>query len=223
MSVEAITYVWQQSPYSGSTLIVHLAVADVVNDLHDNEFWSAIEPLAAKCNLNRRTVERALAQLVDDGWLTRLVDGKEKGQPSRYRFDIDGAEGTADRRTRVRQIAAPLRQIAAPPPIENSKELKGLFDAFYEAYPRHVGRAKAEQAFMRAVKRGTEPATIIYGARRFASDPNLPPPAEARFIPHPATWLNEGRWDDDPLPPRGAPRGGEIRVEDVPLPPEDDE
>jgi hypothetical protein len=25
----------------------------------------------------------------------------------------------------------------------------------------------------------------------------------------PATWLNPGRWDDDPLPPRGGGRGQE--------------
>lgn len=80
------------------------------------------------------------------------------------------------------------------------------FETFYKAYPRHTGRAAAEKAFAKALR--VAPAErIVAGARRFAADPNLPPREEARFIPHPATWLNAGRWDDDPLPPRGGDRG----------------
>jgi len=40
---------------------------------------------------------------------------------------------------------------------------------------------------------------ILSGAIRFAHDPNLP---IEQFIPHPATWLNAGRWEDGPLPER---------------------
>lgn len=77
------------------------------------------------------------------------------------------------------------------------------FTDFYDAYPRHVGRKDAERAFHRAAK--TVPAqTIIDAARRLAADPNLP---EKQFIPHPATWLNQGRWDDEPLPERHGGRG----------------
>jgi hypothetical protein len=32
-----------------------------------------------------------------------------------------------------------------------------------------------------------------------AHDPNLP---DEQFIPHPATWLNAGGWDDPPFPSR---------------------
>lgn len=80
------------------------------------------------------------------------------------------------------------------------------FDSFYAAYPRHVGRAAAEKAFAKAVRVATA-EVIIAGAKRFAADPNLPPKEHAQFIPHPATWLNAGRWDDDPLPPRAGDRG----------------
>jgi hypothetical protein len=72
------------------------------------------------------------------------------------------------------------------------------FDQFYDAYPRHVGRRKAEAAWAAATKRA-DPQTIINGARRFAADPNLP---GENFIPHPTTWLNRDGWEDDPLPDR---------------------
>jgi hypothetical protein len=73
-----------------------------------------------------------------------------------------------------------------------------LFVAFYTDYPRHVGRQAARRAWDRAV-RTVDPFTIIDGARRFAADPNRDP----QYTPHPATWLNAGRWEDEPLPPRG--------------------
>ncbi len=79
---------------------------------------------------------------------------------------------------------------------------KGLstgFDAFWDAYPRHVGKLDARHAWDRAVKR-VKPKVLIDGATRFANDPNLP--LDKNFIPHPSTWLNQGRWDDEPLPPR---------------------
>lgn len=77
-----------------------------------------------------------------------------------------------------------------------------LFDRFWQTYPRHVGKADARKAWDRALRQGTDPDRILAGASRFAADPNLPTGADARFVPHPATWINQGRWDDDPLPPR---------------------
>ena len=75
------------------------------------------------------------------------------------------------------------------------------FDLFYSIYPRKAGRLKAETAMVKALKRA--PAEeIIAGAMRFRDDPNREP----EFTPHPATWLNQGRWDDDPLPPRRGTR-----------------
>ena len=79
-----------------------------------------------------------------------------------------------------------------------------LVTRFWTAYPRHVGRKAAIRAFARALEE-VEADDIIAGAERFGSDPNLPPRGSPdwRFVPHPATWLNQGRYaDDDPLPPR---------------------
>lgn len=73
------------------------------------------------------------------------------------------------------------------------------FDAFYDAYPRKVGKSAARRAWGVATKT-VPPEVIVSAATRFANDPNLP--LDKNFIPHPSTWLNQGRWDDEPLPPR---------------------
>jgi hypothetical protein len=79
------------------------------------------------------------------------------------------------------------------------------FDDFWAVYPRKDDKGRARRAWDTAVKRKKiPPQLIIEGARRFAADPNLPPPAEARFIKQPATWLNAEAWGNGPLPPRGS-------------------
>jgi len=77
----------------------------------------------------------------------------------------------------------------------------GPFEEFYAAYPHKVAKGDARKAWAKAVVRAGSPQIVIDGARRLAADPNLP---EKRFIPHPASWLNGDRWDDEPYPPRFA-------------------
>jgi hypothetical protein len=80
--------------------------------------------------------------------------------------------------------------------VQNKFELE--FSEFWLMYPRRSGKQAAKKAFVVACKAvGAE--TVLEGARRYAKDPFLP---VKQFIPHPATWLNQGRWDDEPLPPR---------------------
>jgi hypothetical protein len=68
------------------------------------------------------------------------------------------------------------------------------FDRFWAAYPRKEAKRKAEQAWRSAIKRA-KPAVILDGLARFhfRDDP--------QFIPHPATWLNQDRWADQPALP----------------------
>lgn len=79
--------------------------------------------------------------------------------------------------------------------------LEVTFKEFWDVYPRKVGKAAALRAFRKALKQ-VDAQVILEGARRFAEDPNLP---QKQFIPHPATWLNRGSWDDEPLPQREQP------------------
>jgi len=83
------------------------------------------------------------------------------------------------------------------------------FDEFWSIYPRRSGKIKAKDAFRKASKE-CDPRTIIAGARAFADDPNR----QEEFTPHPATWLNQGRWEDDPLPERGSAQLSKTEVND---------
>lgn len=68
------------------------------------------------------------------------------------------------------------------------------FDHFWSLYPRRVSKRVAVKAWEKEMRSGTDPDEIISGLRR-----QLPylRSKEPQFIPHPATWLNQGRWEDE--------------------------
>ena len=74
------------------------------------------------------------------------------------------------------------------------------FDEFWEVVPKKVGKQAAKRAWMKAIKKA-DPSVIIAGMKRYRDDPNR----SDAFTKNPQGWLNDGRWEDDPLPSRNAP------------------
>lgn len=95
---------------------------------------------------------------------------------------------------------APVLDLAVPepPPTGPAHQATLEFAEFWDAYPRKAGKQAARKAWDRSVKKVSNSYEITEAARRFRDDPNR----VDQFTPHPATWLNQGRWEDDPLPAR---------------------
>ena len=99
-------------------------------------------------------------------------------------------------------VPAPMQGEITPAPAKKKTKksaaarVESGFEDFYAAYPRHVGKEAARRAFEKAVKAGTPAADIVEGARRYAAA-TAAAGTETRYIAHPATWLNAGRWNDD--------------------------
>jgi len=75
------------------------------------------------------------------------------------------------------------------------------FDAFWKAYPRKVGKKAALAAWMKAKdKPGLDAiiASVSSQARSTAWAKD-----GGQYIPNPATWLNQGRWDDQAIEQSG--------------------
>jgi hypothetical protein len=79
------------------------------------------------------------------------------------------------------------------------------FARFYAVYPRKIGRKAAERAWGKALKDGADPAVLVAAAQRFAA---VRAGQDPKFTPHPATWLNQGRWEDEPEQPHLRVVGG---------------
>jgi superfamily II DNA helicase RecQ len=65
------------------------------------------------------------------------------------------------------------------------------FQTFWELYPKKVGKGGARTSYKRALKKTT--AENILSALRKQSHKWK----DKQFIPHPTTWLNQERWEDE--------------------------
>lgn len=77
-----------------------------------------------------------------------------------------------------------------------AKATPDRFDEFWSTYPKRVAKQAAIKAWRKAIKIA-DPDTIINGARRYAEARRGDDP---QYTAHPSTWLNAGRWDDEPQP-----------------------
>lgn len=66
------------------------------------------------------------------------------------------------------------------------------FEEWYLAYPLHKAPQAAAKAYAKA-RRLTSHEALLEAAQRFRDDPTRDP----AYTPHPATWLNAGRWEDE--------------------------
>ena len=79
-------------------------------------------------------------------------------------------------------------------PVINIQEKR--FKEFWSAYPKKVGK-KAAQSSWNKIKPDTELFDKIMAAIGRARETEQWQRENGRFIPNPATWLNQGRWDDE--------------------------
>lgn len=77
----------------------------------------------------------------------------------------------------------------------------GTLEAIYQAYPRHVGKGAAlpaiGKALTRLARRG-EPDPVAWLTQRVQAFAKQRAGEDPNFTPHPSTWFNQGRFDDEP-------------------------
>lgn len=71
------------------------------------------------------------------------------------------------------------------------------FGEFWKAYPKKIGKQAAAKAWRKIEVR--PPLPKILAAILLAQSTEQWQKENGQFIPNPATWLNQGRWDDEPL------------------------
>jgi biotin operon repressor len=68
------------------------------------------------------------------------------------------------------------------------------FDLFWQAYPKKVGKLDAMRAFAKV----SVPAETLIAAVERQKRSVQWSRDNGQYIPNPATWLNQGRWEDEP-------------------------
>ena len=108
---------------------------------------------------------------------------------------------------RTRQRVNPTPNVSAPDAFGNqatatatatatdkAKETPIGFDRFWQAYPRKVGKPAAQRAWNREVK-VVEIGILMAGLNGWRCSEQW---KNQQFIPYPATFLNQRRWEDEP-------------------------
>lgn len=70
----------------------------------------------------------------------------------------------------------------------------GPFEMFWMAYPRKVGKFAARREWDR-IKPDAEMVAAMLATLEWQCQEWDDP----KFIPHPRTWLHQGRWEDEPV------------------------
>ncbi len=76
---------------------------------------------------------------------------------------------------------------------DNGKENENdqRFDQFWTTFPRKTDKARAKRSFLRLTK--TEQELAVSNIQRLYSE------TPAQFVPHPSTYLNGKRWEDQAI------------------------
>ena len=104
-------------------------------------------------------------------------------------------ESSTDNRIPTRDISKP--SVSHPKPIGSGK-IGGAdgFDVFWQAYPRKAGKVAALKAFSKIKPDAALLAEMLSAVKQQKESAEWSR-GDVRYIPHPATWLNGGRWEDE--------------------------
>jgi hypothetical protein len=220
--LQGIRLGWEAPVDKAEHLLVLLALADIANDAGKVRAGAAY--LAKKCRREERAIRRSLLAL-DELGVIEILDRPGKAPlitlaiPDEFmiRFGKD-QELEAGKRGRPLKPPStvekpplhgggkPPSMVSDEPKTEPKKEPgEGVdareidpFDEWWKVYPLHVAKAAARKAFWVALSKfkcDTPLTAIIEATRRFAEEVSDRPRDK---IPHPATWLNGERWNDEP-------------------------
>lgn len=227
MAIQAVAWVLEEeTTTTGAERLVLLALANHAGWSNGRwECWPGIETIAREANVSRReTVRNALVRLVERGLIERIVKAapderiRDDRRPNLYVLHLgatprETSPRETDQRPHAERVHDPTRSARATPretggkplgePLEEPSleprsalpALPPEFDRFWAIYPRRTGKGAARIAYAKA-RTKVPYSHLMQRVLEYANDPNRDP----AFTPHPATWLNQERWDDDPLP-----------------------
>lgn len=167
-----------------------------------NEIPYTEEQLANRFRINLSTLKLGMQvfqrygmiEIVDDviytvNWAKyQSVDGMEKIR-----------EQTRERvqKHREKKKALPAPDVKALPIGEKEKTpLQRRFERFWAAYPKKTGKGAAEKSFAKFKPDDALTDRMIHAVEAAKNTPQWQRDG-GQYIPYPATWLNQRRWEDE--------------------------
>ena len=130
---------------------------------------------------SQMTDETAAKRQADDSQMTgkRQADDSQMTASKQYNNNNKGTNKQGNNNTSLRSVS-----------------LRDMFDTFWSDYPKKVAKQNALKAWKRIDADQDVFGEIMTGLQRWKASEEWTRD-DGRFIPHPATWLNGRRWEDE--------------------------
>jgi hypothetical protein len=227
MSIEALSMVLNHSKATGSQKVIMLGIANHLGPDAVEGAWPSQRRLAEYANMTERGVQKCIDKLVAIGELRVEVSaGHSRNQykPNRYWITIEcppdcdrsmshrrGEQVYAESRTPVpsganastvrgeQEFVLTVIEPKLKPEVNSMsrKVYASDFEQWWSVYPVRKGKGAAEKAYKKALTKVSR-EFLLQAVTDFRDDPHRP----ESYLPNPATWLNEERWEDEPYKPR---------------------
>lgn len=181
----------------------------IASEYEDGRITASLDEIAFRVRCSKQDITEAIKPLISSGFFiddsnslaeckrgSILEEERETQEQTEEEKDISSlrAERASDvSRAESVQVESPLPKQPLKPRHDDDWP-SDYADRFWKQYPRKVARKKT-YAILKSIRaRGEVTFTaLMVGIARI-------PINEPKFIPHPTTWLNQGRWDDESLP-----------------------
>jgi hypothetical protein len=194
----------------------------IVQSFPDDWEYS-VSGLAARVGIGRDGIRACLHQLEEAGYLLREQPHGEHGHFVRTTFvfqdqapvkkspltekpstvEPSTVEPSPVNPTQVnKHLSKETKEITPIPPAGDTDP--DLFDRFWAAYPHKAGKEPARKAWKR-LKPDMTLCRTMSAALELQKQSESWQRENGRFIPMPATWINQRRWEDEISPQTSAP------------------
>lgn len=154
----------------------------------------------------RSSIMTGLQELEERGYLHRKKGHDESGH-FRYEYHLSASPASGFPTSVEPTSAQPTsdqpttntKRVSKKEKTTKSDDKKTMgdehFDEFWDEYPRKVAKQKCKNKFLRL---SVDKFDTIMAALREQKETDQWQKDDGQYVPHPTTWINQGRWEDDP-------------------------
>lgn len=195
MSIVAIGWAFRLDIKSPITKFVLVKLADNAND--EGRCWPSIKTIGQQTSLSHDAVIRHIKKLKELGIIDVIHRNDGTASLSNvYQLNLTERPPVADDERVVAddERGSSCKRLGVVADDDTNRNIEPSIESIYAEYPKKVGKPKALLSIKKALEK-IDFNTLLektrdYAAARKGSDPN--------YTPHPTTWFNQERYNDDP-------------------------
>jgi hypothetical protein len=199
MSYKALAWAMGTKGLKPATKIILISLADRHNP--DNGCFPSIKRISEDSEMCPKSVHNHINKLIELNLISKTGRIRKNGQQTSNEYKLHFGTMQNLHKDSVKFTHGTMQNLqtnnlVSINHVNEHMVLRSVnigFEEFWKIYPRKIGKTKAKTCYEKATSlHGVDKineAIIIYAESVKSKD--------KKYIPHPATWLNQGRWEDE--------------------------